>query len=351
MALAESCELRLLNLDAVGAVVGERKIQVIVAPELALAEAVASAEGGYTIRVIPRMLGAIQVAVEVDGVEAEDSPCTLHASAANAVELFRLHPPANPLVGVPCKLRLEGLKERRIWGQRLLEPSPKLSEHFSVQLTSPSGIVTTGNVAQKRGSARGNLPVLDKTNPGDFEVAVMCFESGLHTIALSLAGYAVQGDSLTFVASRICADVEGDGLHRACAGEAARFTLVARAEDGCRLHSGGALVRVEMLTPSGSTRKTVQVSDMHDGTYEVSYMLTEAGVHQMRVWLGEEELGASPFEVVVSPGKPHARSCRLTGAGLQQMAAFTEHRFVLAHSDRSSLARAAPCRAPSLKRP
>ena len=110
-------------------------------------------------------------------------------------------------------------------------------------------------------------------------------------------------------------------------------------------------MRVEMLTPSGSTRKTVQVSDMHDGTYEVSYMLTEAGVHQMRVWLGEEELGQSPFEVVVSPGKLHARSCRLTGAGLQQMAAFTEHGFVLTHSDRSSLARAAPCRAPSLKRP
>jgi hypothetical protein len=55
----------------------------------------------------------------------------------------------------------------------------------------------------------------------------------------------------------------------------------------------------------------------------------------MRVWLGEEELGASPFEVVVSPGKLHARSCRLTGAGLPQMAAFMTSELCLHLQDRA----------------
>ena len=268
-------------------------------------------DGDWILTVLPLVIdGEMILSVQVNDRPVGLSPLKARLSAAKAFQTFRIKDPT---------------PSDSAWAVRSGQPlavtfacDTQVGQHLDIEqlklcLEAPSGKFQ-------------RLPAKYAANSWSYEVTFDTFESGVHTLCLhayhlQIPNTILQVESIGPPCGRAC-EAWGEGLFRAARQSPAKFQLRARDSNKYPLKSGGALVRVEMLTPSGSTRKTVQVSDMHDGTNEVSYMLAEAGVHQMRVWLGEEELGQSPFEVVVSPGKLHARSCRLTGAGLQQMAAF-----------------------------
>ena len=65
------------------------------------------------------------------------------------------------------------------------------------------------------------------------------------------------------------------------------------------------------MTPGGKERKISSVTDHGDGTYGVTYMLSEAGVHKVHVKLAGEPIKGSPFDVTVLHATVHGGACYL----------------------------------------
>jgi len=108
--------------------------------------------------------------------------------------------------------------------------------------------------------------------------------------------------------------VTGPGLALAVAGSEASFAIRARDEDGNDRLCGGDAFAVSL---EGPEEFTANVTDNEDGTYEVAYEPTKAGMYRLFVTIGDDELVAeSPYQVEVVPGKPCPRRTVVAGSGL-----------------------------------
>ncbi len=87
------------------------------------------------------------------------------------------------------------------------------------------------------------------------------------------------------------------------------------------------------ITPGGKERQITSVTDHGDGTYGVTYMLSEAGVHKLHVKLAGEPIKGSPFDVTVLRSAVHGGACYLHEVP-KTMNAFQWHSCELLSCDR-----------------
>eukprot|EP01136_Pigoraptor_vietnamica_P022381 Opistho-1_new@73452 len=105
----------------------------------------------------------------------------------------------------------------------------------------------------------------------------------------------------------------GEGTRTATAGRAARFTILSRDSANSTLPFGGRQVTVFGFDKSGATFQGA-VKDHNNGSYDVSFATTRAGVYRMSVTLNLEDVPGSPFDVVVRPEAALAGPSVILGA-------------------------------------
>ena len=86
--------------------------------------------------------------------------------------------------------------------------------------------------------------------------------------------------------------ISGDGLSIAVAGEPATFIVTAYDQYGNEYPFGGSQVQA---TISGPASVTPTVTDLGNGQYLVSYMLTKSGAYNITLSFDGQPAGASPF--------------------------------------------------------
>lgn len=152
-------------------------------------------------------------------------------------------------------------------------------------------------------------------------------------------------------ADAVRSSLRGPGVERARAGTAARFVIEARDEEGNRRLDGGDEFKVLLERKGENAREggaggsdaarsegtllTGTVTDRDDGTYEVSYIATVAGVYSLVVTDADgEPVGGTPLPVRVYPAEPFPRRCAVRGPGRSRAVAGTETRIEIELRDR-----------------
>lgn len=155
--------------------------------------------------------------------------------------------------------------------------------------------------------------------------------------------------------------VAGAGVTRGVAGKKVGFKILARDEDGNQRLCGGDEFSIQLIlvqeeeeeeecvveesvnlcidgrseakfsnganatsttaitTAPQRVRKIVsvtgEVKDNDDGTYEITYTATTAGVYELNITIGTEHVADSPYPVRIVPAKPYSRNTVVQGQG------------------------------------
>ena len=114
--------------------------------------------------------------------------------------------------------------------------------------------------------------------------------------------------------------------------ENAEFTIVARNENGSRLHKGGDVFFVAIR---GGSRVRARIHDNHDGSYKVTWRPPISGEYSIAVSLFGVSLPGSPFTMIVFGAEPYAPNCEVSGDALFNIAARGTHTFEVRYRDRT----------------
>eukprot|EP00960_Hanusia_phi_P017959 527907-Hanusia_phi.AAC.2 len=109
--------------------------------------------------------------------------------------------------------------------------------------------------------------------------------------------------------------VVGDSLKGLVAGVGGQATLVARNSIGLNRKAGGDAVVAQMVSSSdtgGTIVKALYTQDNQDGTYNIVYLETKAGMYQLNVLLGQNHVLGSPFTLKVIPSSALGRKTLYT---------------------------------------
>jgi len=83
--------------------------------------------------------------------------------------------------------------------------------------------------------------------------------------------------------------------------------------------SSTTAITTALPTPPGRVRKLVSVTgdveDNDDGTYEITYTATTAGIYELNITIGVEHVADSPYPVRIVPAKPYSRNTEVRGHG------------------------------------
>ena len=180
-------------------------------------------------------------------------------------------------------------------------------EAVTVRLLHPSGTQEALPVVLAKDMTRYSAPIR-WLHPGD------------HAISVLLDGVQVKGTPLRARAEGMevslssCAFI-GDGHERCVAGERAVFKMEAKDYSGNRIHRGGAPLLIETRVP-GEDPTPGTVTDVGDGTYELSYCVEKAGAMEVAVILAKSSptVRALPVTCVAGPMEP--AECRVDAGKL-----------------------------------
>ncbi len=175
--------------------------------------------------------------------------------------------------------------------------------------------------------------------------------------------------------------VAGAGVTRGVAGKKAGFKILARDEDGNQRLSGGDEFSVQLVlvqenedyeeincippassaaasaaeTTTTTTTTTLsavphhppqkvhhmvsvtgEVKDNYDGTYEITYTATTAGIYELNITLGGglEHVADSPYPVRIVPAKPYSRNTVVQGQGRSHAVVNTTTQFEIVLLDK-----------------
>lgn len=115
------------------------------------------------------------------------------------------------------------------------------------------------------------------------------------------------------VLAKFC-KVSGDGHRKAMAKQMTSFTIEAYDANGVLQVSGGEPFVVAVRGPA---QVIARMYEKPDGKYHVRYCTSVSGEYTVSVSLHGEALAGSPFLLIVHSRDPHARNCKLRGAGLE----------------------------------
>ena len=132
---------------------------------------------------------------------------------------------------------------------------------------------------------------MEPNMPGEYKVGAYLGDKDILQDPIKAIAYSVDPDHCE-------AKV---GLKPVQAGEPTTFTILAKDKNGDRVRVGGAPFDVSVTAPSGDIKPVIK--DNNDGSYDVTYVPTSKGDHNIPISVFGRPISNSPLKSVVEPGK------------------------------------------------
>eukprot|EP01027_Heterolobosea_sp_BB2_P009318 GEZU01013749.1.p1 GENE.GEZU01013749.1~~GEZU01013749.1.p1 ORF type:complete len:1370 (-),score=732.55 GEZU01013749.1:189-4298(-) len=181
---------------------------------------------------------------------------------------------------------------------------------------------------------------------GQYSVSYVCPESGVYDLfvaigdeKLAICPLKVNVKDAGISDPNNCT-IKGDNLNNAVAGQLKTFQLVAKDKLGNPRETGGEDFVAILTQTSAGHIIDVDVLDLNNGTYELSFTPSGAAEYELEIMLGESLIKGTPFKVNVQPQQRGcARCCTISGDGSVTATAGEEATFIIQARDKFGNAR------------
>ena len=253
----------------------------------------------YEVSYLPSRSGEHELSVKVNGMEISDSPFALlvhnipHPSKCKAV------------------------------GEGIIKAEKHKSAKFMVQLADTDGdpcVTKQEVIVELKSLIDGSITkgsVVSKT-PAAYEVSYQLGKHGENELSVKVNGMEISDSPFTLLVHNIphpqrCKAV-GEGTIKAEKYKSSKFMVQLADTDGepC-ITIQEVIVELKSLTDGSITKGSV-VSKT-PATYEVSYLPSRSGEHELSVKVNGMEISDSPFALLVH-NIPHPSKCKAVGEGI-----------------------------------
>ncbi len=171
---------------------------------------------------------------------------------------------------------------------------------FRVEISGPIGITPVASATAVDGTYRC---VYEAVTAGVYSLEIRTGRGGSVYQDLIAPPYKiVVHPSET---SPLDSTASGDFLSISTAGIVGNFMIVALDALQNRRPGGDSISALMVLNNFQSSPGTGAVTDKMDGSYDVAYVFTRAGLYQMQLTIGDNLAAGSPFLLTVYPGDTH----------------------------------------------
>lgn len=183
--------------------------------------------------------------------------------------------------------------------------------------------------------------ILDFGN-GQYSVTYTCPESGTYELAVRGAdGELVEGCPYQIkikdagISDPTKCTIIGENINKAIAGKTSKIILQAYDKLGNARESGGEDFMSILTHTTAGHIVDVDVRDLENGKYELSFVATDAAEYELEVVLGESVVSGTPFKIQVESAKrSHGASCTISGEGASVAKAGIETSFFIEARDK-----------------
>jgi filamin len=150
-------------------------------------------------------------------------------------------------------------------------------------------------------------------------------EMGVHIVSLKTKGMHIPGSPFQFTVGPIAGGgahkvhAIGSGLARGDVNKPCPFTIITR-EAG----PGSLSLGIE-----GPSKATIDFQDKHDGTSDVTYVVTEPGEYMVSVKYNGEHIPDSPFKVYIAPSTGESQKLNVQNLQQQELPINTPTQFTV----------------------
>jgi hypothetical protein len=268
--------------------------------------------GVFAVKYRAKMAGEYDVLVAVNQQKLPQCPLRMvvSSSATNARACVVEGLDGIATAGCELNVRLTTLDE---FGNRMLVGH----DHFESRLVGPAVIQTASTRSEDGMYTIGYIP----TVAGHYQLSVL-----LHGLHVADSPYSV--NVLPAASAASCSHIVG-GMPSCIAGVPTRQLVQMMDTFGNKRQQGGD--RLQVLVGDGSVEASV--TDRNDGTYEVSFVPTKSGLHDLCVSLDGAKIRGSPYGFKVEPTEFSPLQSALSPATQQSDAAGTLVTMTLIVSD------------------
>eukprot|EP00698_Gefionella_okellyi_P019273 TRINITY_DN5888_c0_g1_i1.p1 TRINITY_DN5888_c0_g1~~TRINITY_DN5888_c0_g1_i1.p1 ORF type:complete len:5059 (-),score=1335.09 TRINITY_DN5888_c0_g1_i1:98-15274(-) len=260
-----------------------------------------NADGSYVAKCVAQRAGTYHPVVELAGVKSAEktTPVVIVPAAISPEHSFVVQRSEHMSIGDHALFTVHA----RDCFDNVITIG---GDRFETKVDGPSIPPITLN---DLGNGAYNLAFVARVG-GDYHLSVLCNDRPLKNMPITVP-FAAHTNSSRCTAS-------GPGLVETLAGERATFQVQARDKFNGLRSVGGDVVTIQLIPATDAESEAADaavesaVTDNGDGTYDVSYILTQAGVYDLQVRVNGGVISSSPWLIQVKHNKLHPPNCVVT---------------------------------------